>query len=191
MVIVTPWAEDPTAFYYNRKIVGMRARGGFRRGELVHEFDGSEALGLLDWGRGVWTYDNTWFWSAAMGHQAGKVLGFNLGYGFGDTSAASENMLFVDGVAHKLGRLDFGIPQDDDGTYRYLEPWHFTDDEGRVDLTFTPLVDRSDLIDVAHLVVSDQHQVFGTFSGTVVLDDGTLLAIDALDGFAERVHNRY
>ena len=126
-----------------------------------------------------------------MGHQAGRVLGFNLGYGFGDTSAASENMLFVDGVAHKLGRLDFGIPQDDDGTYRYLEPWHFTDDEGRVDLTFTPLVDRSDLIDVAHLVVSDQHQVFGTFSGTVVLDDGTLLAIDALDGFAERVHNRY
>lgn len=191
MVIVTPWAEDPTAFYYNRKIVGMRARGGFRRGELVHEFDGSEALGLLDWGRGVWTYDNTWFWSAAMGHQAGKVLGFNLGYGFGDTSAASENMLFVDGVAHKLGRLDFGIPQDADGTYRYLEPWHFTDDEGRVDLTFTPLVDRNDLIDVAHLVMSDQHQVFGTFSGTVVLDDGTLLAIDALDGFAERVHNRY
>ena len=27
MVIATPWAEDPAAFYYNQKIIGMRARG--------------------------------------------------------------------------------------------------------------------------------------------------------------------
>ena len=58
----------------------------------VHEFDPAEALGLLDWGRGVWTYDNVWYWAAAQGHQAGHVVGLNLGYGFGDTTAASENM---------------------------------------------------------------------------------------------------
>ncbi|MBQ9068112.1 MAG: DUF2804 domain-containing protein, partial [Eggerthellaceae bacterium] len=29
MVIATPWAEDPLAFYYNRSIVGMRAVGSF------------------------------------------------------------------------------------------------------------------------------------------------------------------
>ena len=191
MVIATPWEEDPSAFYYNRKIVGMRTRGGFRCGGLFHEFDGSEALGLLDWGRGVWTYDNTWYWSAAMGYQDGRVIGFNLGYGFGDTSAASENMLFVDGIAHKLGRLTFAIPRKDDGSLAYLEPWAIRDEEGRLDLTFTPSFDRCDLIDVANIVVSDQHQVFGSFSGSAVLDDGTILAIEDLRGFAEDVHNKY
>ena len=191
MVIVTPWATDERAFYYNRKIVGMRARGAFRRGALVHEFSGEDSFGLLDWGRGVWTYDNVWFWGAAQGRQLGRVIGLNLGYGFGDTSAASENMLFVDGVAHKLEGVSFGIPGLDEGEPRYLEPWHVTDGQGRLDLTFRPIVDRSDLIDVAHLIVTDQHQVFGTYSGTVTLDDGTKLLVDHLRGFAERVHNRY
>jgi hypothetical protein len=44
---------------------------------------------------------------------------------------------------------------------------------------------------VANLVVSDQHQVFGTFDGSVVLDDGRILAIEGLRGFAEHVHNKY
>ena len=190
MVIVTPWEQDEKAFYYNRKIVGMRARGGFRRGPMVHEF-GEGALGLLDWGRGVWTYDNMWYWSAAQGRQDGHVVAFNLGYGFGDTSAASENMLFLDGVAHKLGRVSFEIPTADDGTLLYLSPWQVHDDEGRLSLVFEPTLDRSDLLDVAHLVISDQHQVFGTFTGTAVLDDGSTLELVGLRGFAERVHNRY
>lgn len=191
MVIVTPWAENDHAFYYNRKIVGMRARGAFRRGAQVHEFDPARSFGLLDWGRGVWTYDNVWYWSAAQGLQQGHVVGFNLGYGFGDTSAASENMLFVDGVAHKLDQVRFEIPCAVDGTLAYLEPWHVVDDAGRLDIVFTPVLDRCDQIDVAHAVMSDQHQVFGTFAGTVVLDDGSTMALDGLRGFAEHVHNRY
>ena len=191
MVIVTPWPHNDTAFYYNRKIVGMRARGGFRRGAKVHEFAEGASFGLLDWGRGVWTYDNTWYWSAAQGIQQGHVVGFNLGYGFGDTSAASENMFFVDGVAHKLGRVRFNIPVGSDGKPRYLDPWSIDDSEGRLRLTFRPQIDRSDLIDIAHLLISDQHQVFGTFTGEVILDDGTVFELADLRGFAEDVHNRY
>ena len=190
MVICTPWADDPTAFYYNRKIVGMRARGGFRRGAEFYEF-GSDALGLLDWGRGVWTYDNVWYWAVAQGHQDGHIIALNLGYGFGDTSAASENMAFVDGVAHKLARVDFGIPRKAGGGYDYLRRWHVTDDEGRLDLTFVPQMDRIDDIDVAGVVSSKQHQVFGTFSGTVTLDDGSVLEVRDLRGSAEHIHNRY
>ena len=191
MTIVTPWADNERAFYYNRKIVGMQAHGGFRCGAEVYEFDGETSFGLLDWGRGVWTYDNVWYWSAAQGIQQGHVVGFNLGYGFGDTSAASENMVFVDGIAHKLARVEFEIPGAESGSPRYLEPWHVTDDAGRLNLTFTPQIDRTDLIDILHLLISDQHQVFGTFAGTVTLDDDTTLVIDGLRGFAEHVHNRY
>lgn len=190
MAICTPWDEDPHAFYYNRKIVGMRAWGGFRRGALFHEFSRDDSFGLLDWGRGVWTYENTWYWAAAQGHQGGHVVGLNLGYGFGNTRAASENMIFVDGVAHKLGRVDFGIPVGENG-YAYLSPWHMTDNEGRLDLAFEPQIDRTDNIDLAGIIVSRQHQVFGTFSGTMVLDDGSALRVDGLRGSAEHIYNKY
>ena len=196
MVIATPWLEDDSAFYYNQKIIGMRAIGRFTLGEEAHDFCEDSSFGLLDWGRGVWTRDNTWYWSAAQGLQDGHVFGFNLGYGFGDTSAASENMVFVDGVAHKLGRVDFGIPVRDAASatvaerYFLLRPWHMTDDEGRLDLMFTPDLDRSDFMDFK-AIVSDQHQVFGLFDGWVKLDDGTRFAVHGLRGFAEAVHNRY
>ena len=196
MVIATPWVEDELAFYYNQKIVGMRAIGSFTIGDEGHIFEEGSSFGLLDWGRGVWTRDNTWFWSAAQGVQGSHLVGFNLGYGFGDTSSASENMLFVDGVAHKLGRVDFGIPVAREGArevgkrFALMSPWHMADDEGRLDLTFTPDVDRSDFVNLK-LVVSDQHQVFGVFDGRVVLDDGTVLGIEGLRGFAEAVHNVY
>ena len=196
MVIATPWAEDPHAFYYNQKIVGMRAIGTFTLGGLRHEFHDGDSFGLLDWGRGVWTRDNTWFWGVAQGNQNGRRFAMNLGYGFGDTSAASENMIFVDGVAHKLGRVDFGIPIRNAhghtvGEYfALMQPWHVTDDAGRLDLRFEPDIDRVDYIDLK-LVVSDQHQVFGKFSGTVVLDDGTKFEICNLRGSAEAIHNVY
>ena len=72
MVISTPWAEDPLAFYYNQKIVAMQARGSFKKGLLVHGFCPENSFGLLDWGRGVWTRDNTWYWAVAQGWQDGR-----------------------------------------------------------------------------------------------------------------------
>ena len=189
MVIATPFAEKSTAFYYNQKIIAMRASGYVEyRGERF-AFDPKESFGLLDWGRGVWTYDNTWYWSALQGELDGHTFGFNLGYGFGDTSAASENMLFYDGVAHKLDRVTFNIPQRD-GKDDFLSPWRFTDNEGRLDLTFTPILDRASKTDVV-VICSDQHQVFGRFSGKAVLDDGTELALPSMLGFAEKVRNRW
>ena len=196
MVIATPWAEDPRAFYYNQKIVGMRAIGAFSFGNLRHSFYDANSFGLLDWGRGVWTRDNTWFWGAAQGWQNGRLFGMNLGYGFGDTTAASENIVFVDGIAHKLRRVDFGIPVRDENAkalgdrYDLTAPWHVTDDKGRLDLAFTPDIDRCDFMNYK-LVISDQHQVFGRFDGTVKLDDGSLFEINNLRGFAEAVHNVY
>lgn len=189
MVIATPFSKMGR-FYYNQKIVGMRASGYFEVGGERTELDPSRTFGLLDWGRGVWTYKNTWYWSASQGVIDGHVFGFNLGYGFGDTKAATENMLFYDGIAHKLNKVDFGIPKKSDGTDDLLASWHFTDDEGRLDLVFTPIMDRASKTDVK-VICSDQHQVFGRFTGSVRLDDGTVLKLDGFLGFAEKVFNKW
>lgn len=190
MVIATPWDEDPQAFYYNQKIIGMTAEGTVTCGDKKIVFTPDKAQGLLDWGRGVWTRDNTWYWGAAMGVVDGHRFGWNLGYGFGNTSAASENMLFVDGVCHKLGRITFNIPQTADGKDDFLKPWTVTSDDGRLECDFIPQLNRSSVTDIK-IVISNQQQVFGKFTGKCTLDDGTVLSFTDLCGFAEKVRNKW
>ena len=189
MVIATPFAEKKTAFYYNQKIIAMRAEGSFTIGGVTRLFDPADSFGLLDWGRGVWTYENTWYWGAGQGVIDGRVVGFNIGYGFGDVTAATENMLFVDGVAHKLDRLTFNIPLKD-GKEDYLSPWTFTSSDGRFETAFTPVLDRAAYTNVGPLL-SDQHQVFGYMDGTITLDDGNKIQLKHFLCFAEKVHNKW
>ena len=188
-VIATPFKGKPRCFYYNQKINCMPAEGRCIYGGRDYIFSPAASFGVLDWGRGVWTYRNTWYWASASGMAEGQRFGMNLGYGFGDTSSATENMLFFGGRAHKLGDVVFNIPKAG-RRYEYEKPWTITDDRGRLTLDFTPVIDRAAKIN-AVLIATDQHQVFGRFSGKAVLDDGRVLAIRDLMGFAERVKNRY
>ena len=189
MVIVTPFAEKETAFYYNQKINCLPASGSVEFDGQTYIFDKENSFGVLDWGRGVWTYDNVWYWGSASGLADGVPFGFNIGYGFGDTSAASENMLFYGGKAHKLSQVTFNIPMKD-GMEDYMSPWIFTSDDGRFEMDFVPIIDRAACTDVK-LICSDQHQVFGRFTGKAVLDDGKEIYIKDFLGFAEKVHNKW
>ena len=188
IVICTPFNKDGH-FYYNQKINCMRAEGTVKLGDETFTFRPEDSFGVLDWGRGVWTYHNTWYWGSASGLVDGVDIGFNIGYGFGDTSAASENMLFYNGKAHKLSQVSFEIPMKN-GKEDYLKPWKFTSDDRRFELDFIPVIDRASCTDFK-VLKSDQHQVFGNFSGTVVLDDGTPIQIRNLFGFAEKVENKW
>jgi hypothetical protein len=167
----------------------MRASGTVEFDGRVYTLDPATDFGTLDWGRGVWTYDNTWYWGSGNGVVNGKPFGFNIGYGFADDSAATENILFYDGKCHKLDEIAFNIPERD-GQKRYTEPWTFTSSDGRFEMEFAPILDRAAKIDLK-VIVSDQHQVFGRMSGKAVLDDGTVLEIKDLLCFAEDVHNKY
>ncbi len=188
MVIATPF-DKPGHFYYNQKINCMPAKGFVHYGGRTYEFDPADSFGTLDWGRGVWTYSNTWYWGSASGLADGIDFGFNIGYGFGDTSAASENMLFYKGKAHKHEGVTFHIPQKD-GKDDFLSPWKFTSTDGRFEMDFIPIIDRASNTDFK-VLKSDQHQVFGRFTGTAVLDDGKVLHIHNLLGFAEKVENKW
>ena len=187
MVIATPFNKK-RHFYYNQKINLLRANGFFRLGDLTHQFKTS-SLGVLDWGRGVWTYSNTWYWSSLNANYEGHRISFNLGYGFGDTSNASENMFFYDKEAYKLEDVRFEIPVDEKGNEEYLKPWKFVSENHDIDLTFTPIIDRYANTN-ALIIQSKQHQVFGYFSGVIKVNDNEY-KFENLIGFAEKVKNRW
>ena len=189
MVICTPF-DKPGHFYFNQKINCLRASGKVTVGEREYMLDPSDSFAVLDWGRGVWTYHNTWYWASASGLVEGVPFGFNLGYGFGNTSAATENMLFYNGKAHKLSKVRFRIPGRR-RKRRYMEQWEFTSDDGRFEMRFDPILDRSACSSAAGIVKSDQHQIFGKFTGLALLDDGTEVFVKDFLGFAEEVENKW
>lgn len=185
MVIATPFKEDKKAFYYNQKINCMEAEGEILFKDERITFTNKNSFGVLDWGRGVWTYSNTWYWGSLSGVVDNIPFGFNIGYGFGDTSRATENMVFYNYGAHKLTDVYFHIPKDD-----YLKPWKFTSSDNRFEMDFKPIIDRSANMNLIFLK-SIQHQVFGYFTGKVVLDDGKEIYIKDILGFAEKVTNKW
>ncbi len=186
IVIATPWPDDRKAFYYNQKIPCMPAKGFYEFGGKRVDFEDSNTFGILDWGRGVWTRDNTWYWGAGSGWMDGVRFGFNFGYGFGDTSAASENIIFYDGIANKLEKVKFVLSDPDD----YMVPWKITSGDNRVNLDFVPVMDRAAKMN-AVVISTNQHQVFGRVSGKLILDSGKPLTIKDLTCFFEIVHNIY
>ena len=189
MVIATPFKKK-RHFYYNQKINLLKAKGFFKMGKEIHQFKKDETLGVLDWGRGVWTYSNTWYWSSLNAYTSDfHRIGFNLGYGFGDTSNASENMLFYDKEAYKLEDVVFNIPKNEKGKHDFLSDWTLKSESGDINLVFHPIIDRKSNTN-ALIIQSDQHQVFGYFSGTFKVEDKTI-ELDNLLGFAEMVKNRW
>lgn len=187
MVICTPF-DKPRHFYFNQKINGLRARGTVQLGGETWTFEPDSALATLDWGRGVWTYSNTWYWSSLNAPIDGHRFGFNLGYGFGNTTAASENMLFYDGKAVKVDQVSFAIPAHD-GKDDFMAPWKISSNDGLVNLDFIPVLDRHADTDMG-IIASYQHQVFGRFSGYCRIGRRKVV-LDGLMGFAEKVRNRW
>ncbi|MDR3144942.1 MAG: DUF2804 domain-containing protein, partial [Treponema sp.] len=95
MEITTPFAGNPNQFYLNYKEHYWGAKGYARAGDIDISFDES-ATALLDWGRGVWPFTQEWFWGNGTAFLEGKHFGFNIGWGFGDLSNATENMFFYE-----------------------------------------------------------------------------------------------
>lgn len=189
MVIAVPFEEDKKAFYYNQKIVGLKANGIVEYKEKRYAFTPETSYAIFDWGRGVWPYHNTWYWSSACANVSGHLIGFNLGYGFGNTSAATENMLFIDGKSYKLNDVSFDIPMED-GKELYLDEWKITSTDQRIQLDFKPIIDRASATDAVFLS-SHQHQVFGRFNGYIVLETGERVLFKDFLGFAEKVVNKW
>ena len=173
-------------FYYNHKINCLPASGILEYGKTREELKPQESLGQLDWGRGVWEYSSFWNWASASGFLPdGRTIGLNLGCGFGDTSAATENALIIDGKLHKLDQVTFDYDSQD-----FMKPWKFRDNQGRLALDFVPFKDRFAATKLL-VIDSEVHQLFGRYSGKLFTDEGEEIRIDGLIGFAEEHHARW
>ena len=173
-------------FYYNRKVNCIPAAGWLKYRGQRSQLDPQTCLGNLDWGRGIWLYNSFWVWASASGFLPDeRKIGLNLGFGFGDTNAATENAIILDGLIHKLGHVEFEYDN-----RNFKVPWKMTSADGRLDLEFAPFIERAAKTDIK-LLSSEVHQMFGHYSGSAMLDDGEVIEIKDLVGWAEEHHAKW
>lgn len=183
--VVIPWS--PTRFQYTVKENTLPAEGEVHVDGRTLRFDSGESWAVLDHGRGRWPYRTTWNWGSGSGTSDGRTIGLQLGGRWTDGTGMTENALCVDGRLHKVGEdLRWTYDRSD-----WTSRWRVTAPRtGRVDLTLTPVHERRARTELA-VIGTEVHQCFGTWSGSVVTDDGHPVAVRDVAGFAEEARMRW
>lgn len=188
ITIVTPFDGKPTHFFMTTKKNCMECEGKVTYGNREFVFERDKSFAVLDWGRGVWPHKNEWYWGNGSTRIDGKLFGFELTWKIGDETDATETCLFYDGKAHKIGAVDVEKFPGDNG---WMNPWHFTSDDGRLDVTMTPFYDHKTGVVLLGQLGMKCHQVHGLWNGKAVLDDGTEIKIENMYAFCEYVVNAW
>ena len=189
---VLPFQDYPDRYFMTTKQNCMPCEGTVQSGERCWKFNQPDSFCVLDWGRVCTPYSLVWYWGNGSGwikdqEDRKHLFGFEITWGIGDESNATETCVFYDGKANKIGAVDVEtFPKPDN----YMQPWHFISDDGRFNLTMTPFYDHHSDLNVL-VMRMHSHQVHGIWNGTVTLDDGTVLMIRDFYAFCEYVENRW
>jgi len=181
--VVIPWSDR--TFQFTSKQNTRPASGTITVGNRSWAVGETDDFAVQDLGRGIWPYSNQWNWAAASGRSTdGRLVGLQFGGKWTEGTGYTENALCIDGRLGKIhDELDWQYRWDDP-----MVPWHVRGD--RVDVTLTPTFDRYDVTDLK-LLKMEVHQCFGSWSGTIVDDDGMDMVLGGIDGFAEEARNRW
>ena len=178
MVIATPFA-DSRQWYLNYKENCFDVNGYARIEDVAYEI--KDGFGLLDWGRGVWPFRHNWVWGNGGTVIDGKHFGFNIGWGFGNTEAATENAFFYDNKVYKLGVVT---------EIQMGDKFRYVDQDKRFVFAVEPIYDNHTKTRMLW-VNNECHQVFGKWRGYVVLDDGTKIEVPPFIAFCEKANNNW
>ena len=190
---VLPFKDYPTRYFMTTKMVCMPCGGVLTIGEKKYEFSKEDTFCSLDWGRVNTPYKLVWYWGSGSTYVTDKdgnkhPFGFEITWGIGDESNATETCIFYDGKVHKIGSVDVKtVPKPD----KYMEPWEFISEDNRFNLTMTPFYDHHSDLNIINLLRMHSHQVHGKWNGNVVLDDGTVVEIKDMYAFCEYVENKW
>lgn len=178
--VVVPWSEK--RYQYTSKQPAIPACGDLQWGDKHYTLTADLANGCLDFGRGIWKYSSKWNWASGSGITSNHMrIGLNFGGQWTDGTGQNENGIVIDNRLHKIHEdLEWDYDKQD-----YMKPWSIvTKGSDRVKLSFTPIFERIAETDVK-IIQSSVHQMIGYFNGTVRSDEGEIIEIENIFGWAE------
>ena len=161
---------------YTQKHNALTVTGNIEIGGDTIDLSG--ALGGYDFSAGFMRRETSWRWASINGKTKDGTLGLNLAAGVNETGC-HENALWLNGSRHLLGAVHFRFDRQSS-----QRKWHIFSDDGRVDLTFTPINRRSEKLNL-WLLQSNFRQFIGRFSGFIEDGNGIRHTLDQQLGLTE------
>lgn len=188
LVNVIPFKKK-TQFVYAMKTNNYIPKGKVKIGK--EEFDFTEengSNGLIDWTRAVFPYHVEWRWSSFNGKISGVPFGLNIDYGItGFGTESSKDMIFYNYKGHYIDKVHYKWDKNDP-----YKDWTFksVNDDSVSGSLKVKWVHKGGMNFV--VLKTQVLKAYGFFTGTVKLDDGTIVEIkeeDRVFGHAEAVVN--
>lgn len=179
LIVVLPISENRPLHTHK---AACPIKGSISFGDRTIELDPGRDLAIIDVQKTFYPYNTFWKWATFAGYnEEGKLIAFNIVSNMiKDDETYNENVLWVDGKISPLAAARFELDESD-----FLKPWHITTTaEGECEVNFTPEGKRADKINMG-LIMSDYHQPYGLFSGSIRDKEGTLHTFENLFGVTE------
>jgi len=178
LITVLPISEN-RPLYTHKAAVAVSGEVNIGKRKIV--LDAEKDIVLIDVQKTYYPYKTHWRWATFAGYdKSGNLLAMNLVKNIiTDDETYNENVFWVNGKLHPLSAANFIINEDD-----FMAPWKISTTDGKCNLTFNPVGERADKINMG-LIVSDYHQPYGKYSGTMVDSDGNSYEIEGLHGVTE------
>lgn len=136
-----------------------------------------KSFGIIDDHKGFYPKQVNYDWGTAGGYLNNTLIGFNLTRNqIKDPEQFNENCLWYDGEMVALPAITVSHNQDG---------WHYKDEKGLVDITFTQLVNNKQKFHFG-FVYMDYQGPFGLFNGYITHSQHGKIAISDMLGMAER-----
>ncbi len=161
--VLIPWSENK--FHYTSKQLPLKSKGYISVGQEESEkFNLSDAIGFIDYGRGIWEREKSWYWLTCGFENEDNKVGLNLGGKYTDNTGINENAIKLNGVLYKI-YCDVKFEKID------INKWSVKSiDCEDIDLKFK-IININDKINNKLIVKSSLKQHIGKLSGVVKVND--------------------
>jgi hypothetical protein len=178
LVVVSPVAPN-RPLYTHKTACPVEGRVTLGGREVV--LDPASDVALMDVQKTFYPFDTFWKWTTFGGRDgAGRLIGMNACQNFiTDDENYNENCTWVDGEITLASAARFHFDEN-----ALMKPWKIATTAGDIDLEFQPQGERKGKMNLG-LVMSDFHQPFGTFKGTVAGPGGSEVEVDGPFGLCE------
>lgn len=172
--VLVPWSDK--LFHYTSKQFPLKSSGYIQIGEEQCYID--EAMVFIDYGRGIWEREKSWYWLTCGFEKNDKRVGLNLGSKWTDNTGVNENGIKINDTVVKINSdVEFLKIDADNWSIKSVN-------SDEVDLVFNT-VNLSEKVSNKYIVKSDMKQRIGRLSGIVKVNNEDIKFESTISWFEE------
>ncbi|MGL4913961.1 MAG: DUF2804 domain-containing protein [Romboutsia sp.] len=163
--VLIPWSDKK--FHYTSKQLPLKSKGYICIGrEDDEKFGLKNSIGFIDYGRGIWEREKSWYWLTCGFKNKESRVGLNLGGKWTDNTGVNENAIIINNLVYKI-YSDIKFKKIDENN------WSIKNENSEyeiIDLNFST-IKVHDKANNKILIKSSLKQHIGKLSGVVKLYD--------------------